>query len=115
MFFFLLVHFHINAQVRVGHDWIKMAVSGNKCLPCLLCIAAHSGLEVTDWRSATLSHDHLSTHLHGRLGQHLGRTHDMTGDEDFVKELKARGKSLLCMLLHQPAVAANFPPLEVIR
>ena len=87
--------------MKVGDDWIRMAVSGTTCLPCLFCIAAYNGREVEEWKSVRLDHSHLLTRMDSRIRQHLIRTHDLRSRNPVAEQMKSRAKELLCEILHE--------------
>ena len=65
-------------------------------------MAGYEGKDFEDWQTMTLTPDQLTTHLDGRIRQHLMRHHEMKSTHPVAEAMKERGRQLLCGLLHDP-------------
>ena len=86
--------------INVDSEWIKIEVSGDIRLPCVLCLNAEAGLETKDWKNATMTREQLPTKLFSRLRQHLARCHDLLARDPDAISMRNRAKEIVCNLIH---------------
>ena len=86
--------------INVDSEWIIIEVSGDVCLPCVLCLMAEEGLETKDWKNATMTREQLPTKLFSRLRQHLARCHDLLARNPDAISMRNLAKEIVCKLIH---------------